>query len=107
MNNEFICIRCNEKLKTSQLWKHTFWNPIVCDKCGAEMHFESKSWLKLAFPAIVSIIFVNLVPFLPEGFERGTRIVILLLSLIALVGSGFYFFLNFKGVTLVEKTKET
>jgi hypothetical protein len=37
------------------LWRHTWWTPIVCPKCGARFHFDKKQYRRISLPLLTSI----------------------------------------------------
>ena len=50
------------------MWRHTWWSPIVCPKCGTSFHFEKKQWRRISLPVLISAAVLLVVEIIGRHF---------------------------------------
>ena len=47
------CPICSSSISYTTLCKHSIFTPIKCPSCGARLHFETRSWIKISVPMAI------------------------------------------------------
>ena len=57
------CPECGGRIGYWTLSAHAAFSPIMCRECGAIVYFDTRSWLRIVSPALVTILALFLCTF--------------------------------------------
>lgn len=64
----YSCPDCGCHWSLKNLWRHTWWTPIVCPKCSARFHIEKRQWRNISFPILASVAVLLVVQFVAKNY---------------------------------------